>query len=296
MTDQQQRSVGYGFLLGTIGMCMFALTLPMTHLALPYFDPLFIGFGRSVVAAPLAGILLLLFANRIPTRNQFKSLLIVASGVVIGFPMLSAYAMQTVPASHGGVVLGFLPLATACFAVIYGSERPAMWFWLIGLIGAILVTTFSLSENSGQLVWGDLLLFIAVLIAALGYAFGGFLSKQMPGWQVICWALVISGPITLPMAFAFRPETIADVSWSGGLSFFYLALFSQLIGFFFWYEGLAVGGVARVSQVQLLQPFVTIFASMLLLFEPLKASTLIFAALVVGCVFASRYARITDVK
>ena len=273
-----------GMLLGILGVIAFGLTLPATRFIIPYFEPVFIGLGRAVIAALFAGVFLIFTRQPIPNKKQLYQLMIVALGVVIGFPVLSAWAMQTVPASHGGVVLGLLPLATAVVAVCITNERPSIGFWVLGVAGSILVVIYSFQKGLGSFHFGDLALFGAILSAAIGYAVGGQLSKTMGGWQVICWALVLSFPFILIPAIMKAPENVLEQPFDVWLSFLYLALVSQLLGFFLWNKGLALGGIARVSQAQLLQPFVTIIASVLLIGEKMDIETIIFAFLVVGTV------------
>lgn len=273
-----------GMLLGVLGVTLFGLTLPATRYVVDYFDPVFIGLGRSVVAAVFAALLLLITRQLLPNKHQFYKLSIVALGVVIGFPLLSAWAMQTVPASHGGVVLGILPLATAIVGVLISKERPSIGFWLSGAVGSSIVVIYSIFKGIGSFGIGDLALLGAIVSAAIGYAVGGKLSKEIGGWQVICWALVISLPFIITPAWLQSPQDGLNIPINVWLFFLYLALVSQLFGFFLWNKGLALGGIARVSQTQLIQPFVTIFASALLLNEPLEIITIVFALLVVGTV------------
>jgi drug/metabolite transporter (DMT)-like permease len=273
-----------GMIFGLLGVTAFGLTLPATRFAVAYLDPVFIGLGRAVVAAVVAAVLLALAKQALPSRRQFVRLGITALGVVVGFPVLSAWAMQTVPASHGGVVLGLLPLATAIAGVLISKEHPSWGFWLTGAIGSALVISYALLQGVGRFEWGDLALFGAIVAAALGYAVGGQLSRELGGWQVICWALVVSFPFILMPAIMQAPQAGFALPWNLWLSFLYLALVSQLAGFFFWNKGLALGGVARVSQTQLLQPFITIIASVVLIHEALDAMTIVFALLVVGSV------------
>lgn len=273
-----------GMLLGVLGVTLFGLTLPATRYVVDYFDPVFIGLGRSVVAAVFAALLLLITRQLLPNKHQFYNLSIVALGVVIGFPLLSAWAMQTVPASHGGVVLGILPLATAIVGVLISKERPSIGFWLSGAVGSSIVVIYSIFKGLGSFGIGDLALLGAIVSAAIGYAVGGKLSKEIGGWQVICWALVISLPFIITPAWLQSPQDGLNIPINVWLFFLYLALVSQLFGFFLWNKGLALGGIARVSQTQLIQPFVTIFASALLLNEPLEIITIVFALLVVGTV------------
>ncbi len=273
-----------GLLLGMLGVIAFGLTLPFTQAVVPYMDPVFIGLGRAVVAAVVAGIILLFMRVPRPRGRDWLRLLGVASGVIFGFPVLSAYAMQTVPASHGGVVLGILPLATAIAATLVSGEQPSRRFWLVSLVGSILVVGYSLYQGAGALSVGDIALLGAVIAASFGYAVGGTLSKRLGGWQVICWALVISLPVISYPAWRMMPNDLTVIPTDAWLSFAYLALVSQLLGFFFWNQGLAIGGIARVSQCQLLQPFVTLIGSAIIVGEVLDSITIGCAILVVGVV------------
>ena len=274
-----------GMILGFLGVVAFGLTLPATRFVVPYFDPIFIGLGRAVIASVIAAFILIATKQSKPTRNQLIQLSVVALGVVLGFPVLTAWAMETVPASHGGVVLGILPLATAVAAVIVSKEKPSVGFWIFSLIGSIVVVTYSLLQGFGSFKLGDLLLIGAILSAGLGYALGGKLSKELGGWQVICWALVISFPFIIFPAWMQAPEEdFSNLPLNVLLSFLYLALISQLFGFFLWNKGLALGGIARVSQTQLMQPFVTLLASAFLINETVNLQTIIFAVLVVSIV------------
>jgi len=277
-----------GMLYGFLGVTAFGLTLPVTRYVAPYLDPLFIGLGRAVAAALVAAALLLATGQPRPSRGQLARLLIVGLGVVVGFPVLSAWAMQTAPASHGGVVLGILPLATAVASVFVSRDRPSAGFWLFGVLGSALVVTYAVIDGVGGIQLADLALLGAVISAAVGYAVGGELSRSLGGWQVICWALVLMTPlIVLPAAWS-APASLADVPAGVWLGFAYLALFSQLFGFFWWNKGLALGGVARVSQIQLLQPFVTLLAAVAALGEMITTETYVFAVLVVLVVAISR--------
>jgi len=277
-----------GMLLGIIGVSAFGLTLPATRVIIPHLDPIFIGLGRAVLAAVFAAIFLLWFRQKVPTKNQVYQLAIVALGVVVGFPIFSSWAMQYVPASHGGVVLGILPLATAIVGVLIGNERPSFSFWLVSIIGSGLVVLYTLLQGSGGFQTADIALLGAIISAAVGYAVGARLSKDMGGWQVICWALVLAFPFILLPTISYAPESFAGISMIGYGSFLYLALVSQLLAFFVWYKGLALGGIARVSQAQLIQPFVTLFASALFLGEIIDIETMVFVFLVVSSVWLGK--------
>ncbi len=271
-----------GMFLGLVGVVSFGLTLPATRFIIPYFEPVFIGLGRAVIASFVAALLLIATKQTRPSKNQFYQLLGVASGVVVGFPILSAWAMQTVPASHGGVVLGVLPLATAIVGSMVSNEKPSVAFWICGIVGSAVVIAYSLLQGVGEFQTGDFFLLGAIVSAATGYALGGKLSKEIGGWQVICWALVISFPFIIVPAWMEAPQdVVGSLPLNVILSFLYLALVSQLFGFFFWNKGLALGGVARVSQTQLLQPIVTLVASALLINETINVQTIVFATLVI---------------
>ena len=277
-----------GMVLGLVGVCAFGLTLPATRIVVAYADPVFIGLGRAALAAVFALMLLLWFGEKIPSVRQAMQLAVVALGVVIGFPFLASWAMLHVPASHGGVVVGILPMATAVVGVLVSAERPSIGFWVVSCIGSGLVMAYALYQGAGQIHIADLALLGAVLCAAVGYALGAKVSQEIGGWQVICWALVLAFPFVLVPALQSVPDSLADIPVQAYLSFGYLVLVSQLLAFFVWYKGLALGGIARVSQAQLLQPFVTLIASVLILGEALDASTVIFIFLVVCSVWVGK--------
>ena len=209
---------------------------------------------------------------------------VTAAGVVIGFPLLSAWAMQTVHASHGGIMLGLLPLFTALVSVFIAHERPSLGFWLAAITGSVLVVVFALIRGEGGFQIGDIALFGAMVSAAIGYAMGGKLAREMPGWMVICWALVLAAPFILIPAYLTLPDDLFVISAESWVAFLYLALFSQLFGFFLWNKGLAIGGIARVSQTQLLQPFFTLGFASFILSETIDGLSILFALLVVTVV------------
>ncbi|CAH9019793.1 DMT family transporter [Candidatus Nitrosacidococcus sp. I8] len=277
-----------GLILGFLGVVTFGFTLPVTRFTVVYFDPMFIGLGRAVVASLVAGLLLFVSKTPIPSKKQIGQLFLVALGVVIGFPLLSAWAMRSVPASHGGVILGVLPLATAIIGTWFSHEKPSVTFWLLGICGACLVGIFSVLQGFKEFMWGDLGLFAAALLAGTGYAIGGILSKEIGGWKVICWALVLSLPFILLPAIYYIPDHPNQFSFIVWGSFFYLALVSQLFAFFLWNKGLVLGGVVRTSQLLLLQPFITIIASYFLIGEQIETITIVFALLVVTVVAFNR--------
>ncbi|MFZ6676115.1 DMT family transporter [Undibacterium sp. Xuan67W] len=281
-----------GMWLGAIGVAIFSLTLPFTRMAVAELNPVFVALGRAVVAATLSAVLLWQMRAQWPDRQQLRGLLITALGVVVGFPVFSSIAMHYVPASHGAVVLGILPLATALFAAIRFHERPSLGFWIMALIGSGLVVAFALQQGGGSFHLADFALFAAVIAAAMGYAEGGRLSQTMGGQQVICWALVLSMPVLLPVTVWLGWRYGLQASAHAWLGFAYVSLFSMFIGFFFWYKGLAIGGIARVGQVQLIQPFLTLLGAALLVGENLTLSNVAFALAVILVVGIGRRMKI----
>lgn len=285
-------SENIGLIYGFIGVVGFSLTLPATRAAVIDLDPMFVGLGRGLVAAILAAFTLRFTHQPIPSKQQFRSLLVVGLGVVLGFPVLSAWAMQQVPAAHGAVVLGLLPLATAIAGFLRAGDRPNVTFWIASIVGSATVVCFGIVSGAGHLQPADLALFGAGIAAAIGYAEGGQLAKVLGGWQVISWALVIVAPFeVLPTIFVVLKEGLiaSPTAWLG---FAYVSIFSQFIAFFAWYHGMALGGVARVGQIQLLQPFLTLLASAFLLGETLEPIALITACLVVASVAVGKKAAI----
>ena len=282
-----------GLWLGLLGVAIFALTLPMTRLAVgtpeaPQMSGLFIALGRAVVAAGLSALFLLATRAPRPRREDWLPLALTAAGVVFGFPLFSSVAMRYVEAVHAAVIIGVLPLATALVGALLHKQRPSPGFWICGVIGSALVVGFALvkSGSSLSLHAADALLLAAVACAAVGYGYGARLSQRMRAEHVICWALVISLPLTLPFAFWSRPA--APVAASAWWAFAYVAVFSMWIGFFAWYRGLALGGTVRVSQVQLVQPFLSMLFAVPLLGERLDAMTLGFALAVIATVFIGK--------
>jgi drug/metabolite transporter (DMT)-like permease len=280
-----------GMLLGLIGVAIFSLTLPFTRLAVRELDPLFLTLGRALGAAVLAAGWLRMRRVAWPGRAALRPLAIVALGCVLGFPLLSSIAMRTVPASHGAVLAGMLPLATALYAALRGYERPSNGFWLVALLGSSLVVAFALGQGGGALQKADLLMFGAIIAAAAGYAEGGRLARTLGGQETICWALVLAAVPAAVLLAAFEGDqfgrlgAVGAASWLG---FAYVTTFSMFIGFFFWYRGLALGGVARVGQVQLLQPFLSLAGAALLLDETLTKANVGFALAVIATVALGR--------
>ena len=292
MAEINAATASKGLFYGLLGIIGFSVTLPATKLAVVAFDPLFVGLGRAVVAACLAAPLLYFTRQKAPTRAQIKSLFIVMLGVIIGFPLLTAWAMQTAPASHGAVVVGLLPLATALAGAWRAHERPTPVFWCASVVGSATVVSYALLNGGGSFHAADFILLAAVAAAALGYAEGGRLAREIAGWQVICWALVLSVPIIIaPTAFgAWRTglEGFANAPASTWAGFAYAAAVSQFLGFFAWYHGLALGGVARVGQIQLLQPFMTLGFSALLLGEKIAPMAIVAMSVAALAIFVGR--------
>lgn len=279
-----------GYLFGLIGVIIFAGTLPATRMAVDMLDPWFVTFGRASLAGACAAVVLMVLRRPWPTARQRKFMLLSAPNIVFTFPALIGFAMQSVPASHGGVVLGMLPLLTAAFGALWNGNRPPAKFWLLSLVASVLVIAYSLRGGVGHAGQGDVLLFIAALCAAVGYVFSAEVARDMPSWEVISWICVFCLPITLPLTLWFSPADAANVSMKSWLAFGYVALFSQFIGFFAWNAGLALGGVAAVSQIQYLQTFFTIGFAALINRETIGWDTILVAVAVVGLLVLGRRA------
>jgi drug/metabolite transporter (DMT)-like permease len=280
-----------GMLLGFIGVLMFSLTLPFTRIAVAELSPYFVTFGRSSLGGICALLLFIYTKPQWPTPNQLIRLSIMALGVVYGFPLFVSLAMTTLPSAHGGIVLGVLPLVTAVVGALRFRERPSLAFWITAVSGSVLVITYAYVNGSGGLVSEDWLLFFAVLSAAVGYSEGGKLSEEMSAVEVISWALVLTLPINLYLAYQYLDRDISAVSTPALVSFIYVGVISMYVGFFFWYRGLALGGMARVGQVQLLQPFLTLLGAYALLDEPITAMNVGFAVCVLAVVVLGKRTR-----
>lgn len=280
-----------GMWLGLAGVAIFSLTLPFTRMAVAELDPLFVALGRALVAAILAAGWLWWNKTPLPRASELGSLALVSFGCIIGFPLLTSIALQTVPASHGAVLVGISPLATALLAALRAHERPSFGFWVSALLGSAIVVGFALRQGGGVFQLADLAIFAAVALVALGYAEGGRLARTMGGQQVICWALLLSAPLLLPLVLWSAWSHAAALAAAGTrawLGFAYVSLFSMFIGFFFWYKGLALGGIARVGQVQLLQPFMTLLGAAALLGEALQLANILFALVIIAVVAVGR--------
>ncbi len=277
---------------GLLGVLIFSGSLPATRIAVGGFSPLFLTSARAVIAALLAAALLVLWRQKRPARQDLVSLAIVALGVVIGFPLLTAWALQTITAAHSVVFVGLLPLMTAIFAVMRGGERPKPLFWLFSGLGSAIVAGFALVTGDATSSMGDLMMIAAIVLCGLGYAEGAILSRRLGGWQVISWALLLSLPVMLALALLTVPGSWQAITMPAWLGLAYVSVFSMLVGFVFWYRGLALGGIAAVGQLQLLQPFFGLALAAVLLHEPVSFGMVASTAAIVLCVAgAKRFAR-----
>jgi drug/metabolite transporter (DMT)-like permease len=281
-----------GWINGLIGVLIFSGSLPATRVAVADFDPVFLTAARAAIAGILALGLLLAFRQKRPERGDLVSLAVVALSVVVGFPLLTALALKHVTSAHSIVFIGLLPLATAIFGVLRGGERPRLAFWLFSCIGSALVAGFAMTRGFDASPLGDLLMLAAITICGLGYAEGAALSRRLGGWQVISWALVLALPIMTALTLGTMPASLAQARGPAWLGLGYVSLFSMLIGFVFWYRGLAQGGIAAVGQLQLLQPFFGLLLASLLLNEAVSWQMVAVSATVALCVAgAKRFAR-----
>lgn len=277
-----------GWASGFIGILIFSGSLPATRLAVVSFDPVFLTVTRASIAGILGIALLLLSRQKIPDRRDFMSLSLVALGVVVGFPLLSALALQRITAAHSSLFAALLPLATALFGLVRGEARPHPAFWIFSVAGSAVVGAYALSRGLGKSNAGDLLMLAAVLVCGLGYAEGARLTRKLGGWQVISWALALSLPAMATLMLADMPRSFDAVAPSAWLGLGYVSLFSMLLGFVFWYHGLAKGGIAAVGQLQLLQPFFALLLAALLLHETVGGSMIAAAMATALCVAGAR--------
>jgi drug/metabolite transporter (DMT)-like permease len=277
-----------GWINGFIGVVIFSGSLPATRLAVIQFDPVFLTVARAAIAGVLALGLLLAFQEKRPSRGDIVSLVIVALGVVVGFPLLTALALQHITSAHSIVFIGLLPLATAIFGVLRGGERPKPAFWIFSALGSALVAGFALMQGLTASAIGDALMLVAIIVCGLGYAEGARLSRTLGGWQVISWALVLSLPVMIALLIFTMPPSFSGIEWPAWLGLAYVSLFSMLIGFVFWYRGLAQGGIAAVGQLQLLQPFFGLALAGTLLHEPVTWMMLVVTLAVILCVAGAR--------
>ncbi|OLP59225.1 transporter [Xaviernesmea oryzae] len=278
--------VGWGN--GLLGVLIFSGSLPATRIAVADFTPMFLTSARAAIAALLAGVLLLVFKEKRPAPSDLASLAIIAAGVVVGFPLLTAVALKQITAAHSIVFIGLLPLSTAISGVLRGGERPRPAFWLFSLIGAATVAGFALTRGQGGTLAGDALMIAAILLCGLGYAEGAALSRRLGGWQVISWALLLSLPVMAMVALVTIPAHLPAIDAPAWIGLAYVSIFSMLVGFIFWYRGLALGGIAGVGQLQLLQPFFGLVLAALFLKEPIAWTMVASALVVVLCVAGAK--------
>jgi len=280
-----------GLWFGLLGVTIFAMTVSMTRLAVgpasdPQLPPVFVTAGRAAFAGMLS--VLYLYFTRAPRvlRRHLPALFASALGTVVGFPLFLSLALRNVDAMHAAVVTGLMPLTTAIGAALYFRQRPSNGFWVCALIGSAMVVSFAAYQGSGSLSAADGLLLLAVLSTSVGYVAGARVAAELPAQQVICWVLVISLPFTVPTMLATWPVLPVRASAWGG--FAYVTLFSMWLGFFAWYRGLALGGAVRVSQVQLVQPFLALLFAVPVLGEKLEATTVLFSLAVIAVVFVGK--------
>lgn len=286
--NKLKENTAQGWLNGFIGVVLFSGSLPATRVAVLEFNPVFLTVARASTAGILALIVLLVFKEKRPDQKQIFSLAIVALGVVVGFPLLTALALQHITSAHSIVFLGILPMATAMFGIIRGGERPKPIFWFFSVIGSLLVIGYAVAQGLTASPVGNILMIVAVILCGLGYAEGAKLTKTLGGWQVISWALVLSLPIMLPLAFIYQPVLFEIISIGAWVSLAYVSLFSMFIAFIFWYKGLAQGGTATVGQLQLLQPFFGLALATLLLHEKVSIGMLAVTLGVILCVAGTK--------
>ncbi|OQP84887.1 EamA family transporter [Rhizobium rhizosphaerae] len=282
----QRSMAGWGS--GLLGVMIFSGSLPATRVAVVDFNPIFLTSARAAIAAILGAIFLFLFRQKRPAKSDLSSLAMIAAGVVVGFPLLTALALQQITAAHSIVFIGLLPLSTAIFGVLRGDERPKPAFWLFSLLGAATVAGFALSREQGGALEGDLLMIAAILLCGLGYAEGAALSRRLGGWQVISWALLLSLPVMAVIALASLPASLPVLTAPAWLGLAYVSIFSMLVGFIFWYRGLALGGIAGVGQLQLLQPFFGLLLAAIFLREPIAWTMIASTLIVVLCVAGAK--------
>ncbi|OTG82535.1 EamA family transporter [Acinetobacter sp. ANC 4558] len=282
-----------GWIYGLMGVLIFSGSLPATRLAIVDFSPEFSTFARASIAGIISFICLVITHQKIPNLQQFKSIAIVSCGVVVGFPLFSAFALQSISTARAIVFTAMLPLSTAIFAVLRAKELPQPKFWLFAILGSLFVAGFMLLDQQySSLQLGDFYMLIAIIVCGLAYAEGGKLSRELKGWQVICWALITALPFMLVLSFYYLPhKSYSSISILSMIGLLYISLFSMFIGFFFWYKGLALGGIAQIGQIQLIQPFLGLILSAWLLHEKIELSMLIVCILVIICIMmAKKYA------
>jgi drug/metabolite transporter (DMT)-like permease len=279
-----------GMALGLVGVAIFAATLPLTRVALSSFGPVFLTAARAAIAGLIAIPVLVAGGRPIPWSDA-RTVALAALLLAAGFPGFTSLAMRELPAAHAGVIVGALPLATVAASALIEGERPSAAFWAAAVAGAAVVVGFALHHGGESLRGGDALLLLAVASAAVGYTLSARLARRMPPGDVISWVVVVSLPVSLALTIAWRPAEWSAPTPAAWASLAYLGAMSMYLGFFAWNAGLALGGVARVSQVQLLQTFLTIAIAAALLGERIDAETMVCAALIVALAFVGRRLR-----
>lgn len=277
-----------GWVNGFIGVLIFSGSLPATRVAVMEFDPVFLTVARAAIAGLFAVGLLLASREKRPNRKDFVPLVVVSLCVVVGFPLFTALALRHITSAHSIVFIGLLPLCTAIFGVLRGGEHTRPAFWFFSCLGSSMVVGFAVMQGISASAVGDALMVVAVLVCGLGYAEGARLSRTLGGWQVISWALVLSLPVMVPIALALMPTSFDDIGLRAWIGLGYVSLFSMLIGFVFWYRGLAQGGIAAVGQLQLLQPFFGLALAAVFLHEHVTGLMLFSTAAIILCVSAAR--------
>lgn len=278
----------HAWVSAALGVLIFSGSLPATKAAVLDMSPFFVTAARAVIAAMLGAVCLWTMRAPLPKKGDIIPLMIVAGGGVIGFPLLTAVALQTIDSVHSIVFTGLLPLTTVIFATLLGERRPGRLFWLFSGLGAGCIVVYAVGHGFAVSPMGDLLMLAAILVCGLGYAEGARLGRRLGGWQVICWALLVALPVALPLLWLTLPADVAAISLPSWVGLGYVSVFSMLIGFFFWYRGLAMGGVAAVGQLQLLQPFLGLVLAAQLLKEPVGLSVIAVMVAIVGCVIGAR--------
>ena len=281
-----ERTTGWGS--GLLGVIIFSGSLPATRVAIADFSPMFLTSARAAIAALLGAVFLFAFRQTRPERRDILPLTLVAIGGVFGFPLLTALALQHITAAHSIVFIGLLPLATAIFGVLRGGERPKPAFWLFSIVGAAAVAGFALYGSNDGTLTGDLLMIAAILVCGMGYAEGAILSRRLGGWQVISWSLLLALPVMALVTLLTLPQSWNSIGVPAWIGLAYVSIFSMLVGFIFWYRGLAQGGIAAVGQLQLLQPFFGFLLAAIFLGEPIAWTMIASTVVVVVCVAGAK--------
>ncbi len=282
-----------GTLYGALGMVSFSLTLPATRAAVLHIHPAVIAFGRPLISAIFAGALLIATRQPFPDRRYWGSFALIIIGLVIGVPLTFSWGMHALPSTHGAITLGLLPIATAAVGAMRAGERPSKRFWIASAIGSVTVLAWAWMNGAGHIQAGDVILLLSVAASALGYAEGARVARDMSGWQVTSWAIVLGAPLhVIPLALALRAHPPTAVPLSSWAAFAYIILVSQWLGMFAWLKGLSTGGIARIGQIQLLQPFCTFAFAAAFLHETVTLAMLIAAGIVVASVAVARNAPI----